>query len=179
MFATSHRRDSAAMPPLPAISRPPCLFSAPKSTSPAHKASTPDSSERALCRRRQGSSCFDRRRTSCRAAPPGKSAAVGYAKVRLRGAIDFPLAGVAVALAASGPNVNSLRIALTGTNSRPFLACRYGSLCRPTNRRKAVARARSACAKASPAHAHHDCIGQLSSGRSRCVGSAPDRKTFR
>jgi 4-hydroxybenzoyl-CoA reductase subunit beta len=28
---------------------------------------------------------------------------------------------VAVALAASGPNVNSLRIALTGTNSRPFL----------------------------------------------------------
>ena len=45
----------------------------------------------------------------------------GYAKVRLRGAIDFPLAGAAVALAASGPNVTSLRIALTGTNSRPFL----------------------------------------------------------
>ena len=44
-----------------------------------------------------------------------------YAKVRLRGAIDYPLAGVAVALAAAGPNVNSLRIALTGTNSRPFL----------------------------------------------------------
>ena len=44
-----------------------------------------------------------------------------YAKVRLRGAIDFPLAGVAVALAATGSNVKSLRIALTGTNSRPFL----------------------------------------------------------
>jgi 4-hydroxybenzoyl-CoA reductase subunit beta len=44
-----------------------------------------------------------------------------YAKVRQRGAIDFPLAGVAVALTATGPNVNSLRIALTGTNSRPFL----------------------------------------------------------
>ena len=44
-----------------------------------------------------------------------------YAKIRLRGAIDFPLAGVAVALAATGRNVNSLRIALTGTNSRPFL----------------------------------------------------------
>ena len=38
--------------------------------------STPDSSERALCRRRQGTPCFDRRRTSCRAAPPVKSAAV-------------------------------------------------------------------------------------------------------
>ena len=44
-----------------------------------------------------------------------------YAKIRLRGAIDFPLAGVAVALAATGSNVKSLRIAVTGTNSRPFL----------------------------------------------------------
>jgi 4-hydroxybenzoyl-CoA reductase subunit beta len=44
-----------------------------------------------------------------------------YAKIRLRGAIDFPLAGVAVALAATGSDVKSLRIALTGTNSRPFL----------------------------------------------------------
>ena len=44
-----------------------------------------------------------------------------YAKIRLRGAIDFPLAGVAVALAATGSNVKSLRVALTGTNSRPFL----------------------------------------------------------
>jgi 4-hydroxybenzoyl-CoA reductase subunit beta len=44
-----------------------------------------------------------------------------YAKIRQRGAIDFPLAGVAVALAATGLNVKSLRIALTGTNSRPFL----------------------------------------------------------
>jgi 4-hydroxybenzoyl-CoA reductase subunit beta len=44
-----------------------------------------------------------------------------YAKVRVRGAIDYPLAGVAVALARSGANIGSLRIALTGTNSRPFL----------------------------------------------------------
>jgi 4-hydroxybenzoyl-CoA reductase subunit beta len=44
-----------------------------------------------------------------------------YAKIRLRGAIDFPLAGVAVALTATGSNIKSLRIALTGTNSRPFL----------------------------------------------------------
>jgi 4-hydroxybenzoyl-CoA reductase subunit beta len=44
-----------------------------------------------------------------------------YAKIRVRGAIDFPSAGVAVALAATGSKVNSLRIALTGTNSRPFL----------------------------------------------------------
>jgi len=50
-------------------------------------------------------------------APPRSA----YEKVRLRGAIDYPLAGVAVALATSGGNVSSLSIALTGTNSRPFL----------------------------------------------------------
>jgi 4-hydroxybenzoyl-CoA reductase subunit beta len=51
------------------------------------------------------------------AAPPPSA----YEKVRVRGAIDFPLAGAAVALAVSGGKVGSLRIALTGTNSRPFL----------------------------------------------------------
>jgi 4-hydroxybenzoyl-CoA reductase subunit beta len=49
-------------------------------------------------------------------APPS-----AYEKVRVRGAIDFPLAGVAVALAADGGKVTSLRVGLTGTNSRPFL----------------------------------------------------------
>lgn len=44
-----------------------------------------------------------------------------YAKIRLRGAIDFPLAGVAVALASNDRKVDTLRVALTGTNSRPFL----------------------------------------------------------
>jgi 4-hydroxybenzoyl-CoA reductase subunit beta len=44
-----------------------------------------------------------------------------YTKVRQRAAIDFPLAGVAVALASADGKVGALRIALTGTNSRPFL----------------------------------------------------------
>ena len=44
-----------------------------------------------------------------------------YAKARVRGAIDFPLAGVAVALAAENGQVVTLRVGLTGTNSRPFL----------------------------------------------------------
>ena len=51
------------------------------------------------------------------AVPPTSA----YEKVRVRGAIDFPLAGVAAALTLSGANIGSLRIALTGTNSRPFL----------------------------------------------------------
>jgi 4-hydroxybenzoyl-CoA reductase subunit beta len=44
-----------------------------------------------------------------------------YSKVRVRGAIDYPLAGIAAAVHAIDGVVRSLRIALTGTNSRPFL----------------------------------------------------------
>lgn len=44
-----------------------------------------------------------------------------YAKARVRGAIDFPLAGVAVALAGDNDRLVGLRVAITGTNSRPFL----------------------------------------------------------
>jgi 4-hydroxybenzoyl-CoA reductase subunit beta len=44
-----------------------------------------------------------------------------YAKARVRGAIDFPLAGVAVALAMDGNKVVQLRVGITGTNSHPFL----------------------------------------------------------
>jgi 4-hydroxybenzoyl-CoA reductase subunit beta len=45
----------------------------------------------------------------------------GYEKARLRGAIDFPAAGVAVALRRENESLAALSIALTGTNSRPFL----------------------------------------------------------
>jgi 4-hydroxybenzoyl-CoA reductase subunit beta len=44
-----------------------------------------------------------------------------YEKVRVRAAIDYPLAGVAAALAMKDGRIVTLRIALTGTNSRPFL----------------------------------------------------------
>jgi len=49
-------------------------------------------------------------------APPSS-----YRKVRAREAIDFPLAGVAVALDASGGSLTALRVAVTATNPRPFL----------------------------------------------------------
>ncbi len=45
----------------------------------------------------------------------------GYEKMRLRGAIDFPLAGVAVALRRDGNRVAELRVACTGVNSYPGL----------------------------------------------------------
>jgi 4-hydroxybenzoyl-CoA reductase subunit beta len=52
--------------------------------------------------------------------PPAKGRS-GYSKLRLRGSIDFPLAGVAMAVSLKGGVIRALRVALTGTNSRPFL----------------------------------------------------------
>lgn len=51
-------------------------------------------------------------------APKGRS---GYAKVRGRGAIDYPLAGVAMLLSLNNGYIARLRVALTGMNSRPFV----------------------------------------------------------
>lgn len=45
----------------------------------------------------------------------------GYEKLQVRGAIDFALAGVAVALRPDGEQVTDLRIATTGTDSRPLM----------------------------------------------------------
>ena len=59
--------------------------------------------------------------------PPGPPRSA-YAKVRTRGAIDYPLAGVAVALAMNDGAVETLRIGLTGTNSRPFIVTGTDSL---------------------------------------------------
>jgi 4-hydroxybenzoyl-CoA reductase subunit beta len=52
-------------------------------------------------------------------APPG--GASGYRKARVRGGMDFPLAGVAVAIVMDARRIAQLRIALTGTNSHPLL----------------------------------------------------------
>jgi 4-hydroxybenzoyl-CoA reductase subunit beta len=52
---------------------------------------------------------------------PARAPPSSYRKVRAREAIDFPLAGVAVALDAPHGALRALRVAVTGTNSRPFL----------------------------------------------------------
>ncbi|WP_029133527.1 4-hydroxybenzoyl-CoA reductase subunit beta [Sedimenticola selenatireducens] len=44
----------------------------------------------------------------------------GYEKVRVRDAIDFPLAGVAAALRREGDTLAQLRLVVTGTNSIPI-----------------------------------------------------------
>ena len=53
------------------------------------------------------------------AQPAGARSA--YRKVRVRGAIDFPLAGIAARLVRDRGRVADLRVAITGTNSRPLL----------------------------------------------------------
>jgi 4-hydroxybenzoyl-CoA reductase subunit beta len=55
--------------------------------------------------------------------------ASGYEKMRVRRSIDFPLAGVAVALIRSGDVLSQLQIAITGTNPRPVLLEGTDDLC--------------------------------------------------
>lgn len=52
---------------------------------------------------------------------PARTPPSAYEKVRVRGAIDYPLAGVAVALHMDNGAIAKLRIGLTGLNSRPFV----------------------------------------------------------
>jgi 4-hydroxybenzoyl-CoA reductase subunit beta len=52
--------------------------------------------------------------------PPQGDRRAAYAKARIRDAIDFPLAGVAVALRRDGDVIGDLKVAMTGTNSAPL-----------------------------------------------------------
>ncbi len=52
-----------------------------------------------------------------------------YDKIRVRRALEFPLAGVAVALAREGGKLSALRAAVTGTNPWPVVIEDTASLC--------------------------------------------------
>lgn len=49
----------------------------------------------------------------------GSSTASAYAKLRIRGSIDFPLAGVALRIALEGGRISAIDAAVTGTKSIP------------------------------------------------------------
>jgi 4-hydroxybenzoyl-CoA reductase subunit beta len=53
----------------------------------------------------------------------------GYDKIRIRRSIEYPVAGVAVALRRDGARLTDLRVAFTGTNPRPVLLEGTVSLC--------------------------------------------------
>jgi 4-hydroxybenzoyl-CoA reductase subunit beta len=53
----------------------------------------------------------------------------GYDKIRIRKSIEYPVAGVAVALRRDGDTLADLRVAFTGTNPRPVLLEGTQNLC--------------------------------------------------
>jgi 4-hydroxybenzoyl-CoA reductase subunit beta len=60
-------------------------------------------------------------------ATPGLRSA--YDKIRIRRSIEYPVAGVAVALRREGDKLADLRVAITGTNPRPVLLEGTAELC--------------------------------------------------
>ncbi|MGH7173266.1 MAG: FAD binding domain-containing protein, partial [Gemmataceae bacterium] len=52
-----------------------------------------------------------------------------YDKIRIRRSIEYPVAGVAVALKREGDKLTDLRVAFTGTNPRPVLLAGPADLC--------------------------------------------------
>ena len=65
--------------------------------------------------------------------PPCAGWHADYAKARIRDAIDFPLAGAAVALRRDGERIGALRVAITGTNSAPRAVDTAALVGRPWN----------------------------------------------
>jgi 4-hydroxybenzoyl-CoA reductase subunit beta len=65
-----------------------------------------------------------------RIAAQAEAMRCAYRKARVRAAMDFPLAGVAVRLVVEQGTCAELRVALTGTNSRPFVLEGTHALCR-------------------------------------------------
>ncbi|MGB3427231.1 MAG: 4-hydroxybenzoyl-CoA reductase subunit beta [Burkholderiaceae bacterium] len=61
--------------------------------------------------------------------PQPAGARSGYRKARIRGAMDFPLAGVAVRASFQEDRLDTLRVALTGVSARPVLLEGAESLC--------------------------------------------------
>lgn len=80
-------------------------------------------------------------------AQGGRRAA--YGKVRIRDAVDFPLAGVAAALRREGAVIGDLRLAITGTNSAPLPIPTDGLIGRPWDDEAARVLLQSVRAKAN------------------------------
>ena len=74
--------------------------------------------------------------------------------------------------------IGSLRIALTGTNSRPFLLAGTDAFAGRDGRRQTAAGDRPAGAEAGAADAHHACLGELSPPRGGGAGTAHDCKAL-
>ncbi|MFZ4478555.1 MAG: 4-hydroxybenzoyl-CoA reductase subunit beta [Rhodoferax sp.] len=75
----------------------------------------------------------------------------GYRKARVRAAVDFPLAGVAIRVQLAQGLMTDLRVALTGTNSQPILLQGTAALCnRPVTPESLTALAKLVQKQVSP-----------------------------
>ncbi|MFT3820760.1 MAG: 4-hydroxybenzoyl-CoA reductase subunit beta [Rubrivivax sp.] len=75
--------------------------------------------------------------------PPANGWRADYAKARIRDAVDFPLAGAAVALRRDGDAIAGLRVAITGTNSAPLAVPTAAVVGRPWDAEAAAALAKA------------------------------------
>ncbi len=95
-----------------------------------------------------------------------------YDKIRIRRSIEYPVAGVAVALRRDGDKLADLRVAFTGTNPRPVRLAGTDELCGGALDRARARRAR--CAGARSDHGDEDDLHArpLPPPRRRRVGAA-------
>ena len=91
-----------------------------------------------------------------------RRARAGYRKARARGAIDFPLAGVAARVEMRDGRIGGLRVALTGHQRAPVPARRHGRARWQAARRFVAREARQAGAKAGEPDADDGHALQLS-----------------
>lgn len=82
--------------------------------------------------------------------PPAGGQRIGYAKARVRDAVDFPLAGVAASLRRDGDVIGELRVAITGTNSAPLMVPTAELAGRPWDNEAAASLALALRATAAP-----------------------------
>src|SRR5260370_39705272 len=75
-----------------------------------------------------------------------------YKKLRIRGSIDYPLAGVAVALKQHGTRVEDARVAITAVNPAPYLfpEAPHALIGRPVNEHSAIVGGELAAQPAKP-----------------------------
>ena len=121
IFAMLPRRDSAVTPPSPAILRPPCSFLVLKIDIAGAQGHRRISLSELYVEDGKAHLTLADGELIVAVHLPSDPPPSAYAKIRTRAAIDFPLAGWRLRSRHPVRTVVSLRLALTGTNSRPFL----------------------------------------------------------
>ena len=110
-------------------------------------------------------------------APPGLRS--GYDKIRVRRSIEFPLAGVAVALRREGDRLTDLRVAITGHQSLASAARGHGRPLRRGARRGRLGMFRRLGLASGHGDEDHVHARPLPPPRRRCPGPAPDAAVVR